>query len=168
MRKKRPVMNRLRSQLIAPMCGTPVFSWFTCEATPSSPGFTDTRIGHRFEQLVLEYDSDDIGELDEIEMDPAARSSDHTDRFERIMDTFLQVHNTQDHAHDSGHEYRSAADTSRPIGKGSAAPGQLSRSVATEADREIAAAAVRVVTTPPLLRPLIMLSSVVSTPPPYY
>ena len=41
---------------------------------------------------MLEYDSDEIGELDEIEVDPeTSQSAAHTDRFARIMDSFLQV-----------------------------------------------------------------------------
>ena len=114
----------------------------------------------RFEQLALEYDSDEIGELDQYEGHSSLQGTATTDRFSKIMDQFLEVHNTQDHNHDSGHAYRSAAQTSRsPNDAGSqhshlqtvnpqnvaadppAGSKQLSSSAATEAEKTAAAAA---------------------------
>ena len=67
----------------------------------------------RFERLALEYDSDEIGELDELEDDPSARGPASTDQFSGIMDEFLAVHATQDHAHEGGQLYHTAAVASR-------------------------------------------------------
>lgn len=105
--------------------------------------------------MALEYDSDDIGELDQLEGHPSLKGTATTDRFSKIMDQFLAVHNTQDHNHDSGHAYKSAAQTSSnpgelalegPAPSGStpqgpaAASKQLSSSAATEAEKAAAAA----------------------------
>ena len=67
----------------------------------------------RFDQLALEYDSDDIGELDQLEGDPSTRGVATTDQFASVMDEFLAAHATQDHAHEGGHQYRAAAAASQ-------------------------------------------------------
>lgn len=98
----------------------------------------------RFEQVAPGYDSDEIGELDQDEADPSLSGVQNIDRYTKVLDQFLAVHNTQDHAHDSGHAYDSAAQTSFASGKNapqSAASRQLSRSEATAAEQEAAVAA---------------------------
>ena len=107
--------------------------------------------------MALEYDSDEIGELDQFEGQPSLQGTATTDRFSKIMDQFLAVHNTQDHNHDSGHAYKSAAQTSISHGEPAsafqeatpqesaqsqaAASKQLSSSAATEAEKAAAVAA---------------------------
>ena len=59
----------------------------------------------RFEQLALEYDSDEIGELDGDEDEPSTRGGATTDQYSRIMDDFLAVHATRLHAHEGGIQY---------------------------------------------------------------
>lgn len=99
----------------------------------------------RFEQLALEYDSDEIGELDTYEDHPSLKGTATTDRFGKVLDNFLAVHNTQDHAHDSGHAYDSAADTASAAEhqkpQQSTASRQLSSRTATPAEQEAASAA---------------------------
>lgn len=101
----------------------------------------------RFEQLALEYDSDEIGDLDQYDGHPSLKGSASADRYAKVLDKFLAVHNTQDHAHDSGHAYNSAAETAvAAIGTGEqpgpcAASKQLSSSAATETEQASASAA---------------------------
>ena len=51
----------------------------------------------RFEQLALEYDSDDIGELDQLAGDQATRGLASTDQYSKLFDQFLDEHATKDH-----------------------------------------------------------------------
>lgn len=57
----------------------------------------------RFEQLALEYNSDDIG--DDAHEDPSDRGIATTDQYAKVMDDFLTSHATQDHAYEGGQEY---------------------------------------------------------------
>ncbi|KAK9819819.1 hypothetical protein WJX72_002761 [[Myrmecia] bisecta] len=64
-------------------------------------------IDERFEHLALEYDSDEIGELDDEEVGGQAS----LDQFGGLMDQFLEDHRASVHAHESGLRYSTAADT---------------------------------------------------------
>lgn len=61
----------------------------------------------RFEAMALEYDSDDIGELDndseDIIQGPAT-----VDQITDLMTEFLEDHPTQDHNHEAGYAYDAA------------------------------------------------------------
>ena len=62
----------------------------------------------RFERLALEYDSDDIGDLDDGEEEVCGVSG--LEQFSGLMDEFLSEHATQDHAHEGGQCYHAAAE----------------------------------------------------------
>ena len=94
----------------------------------------------RFEQLALEYDSDEIGELEQLEGHPSLQGTATTDRFSEIMDQFLAVHNTQDHNHDSGHAYRSAAQMSAGPGESALAASACQESTPQDSAHSQAAA----------------------------
>ena len=59
----------------------------------------------RFEQLALEYDSDDIGELDQLADDQATRGHASTDQYSKMFDAFLDEHATKDHQFEGGQQY---------------------------------------------------------------
>ena len=58
----------------------------------------------RFEAMAIEYDSDDIGELDDEEGNGVAT----VDQFDNLLDEFLAQHPTQDHNHEAGYAYNTA------------------------------------------------------------
>ena len=62
-----------------------------------------------FERLALEYDSDDIGELEEGCDDEALRGPAALEQYGHLMDEFLSRHATRDHAHEGGQAYEAAA-----------------------------------------------------------
>ena len=71
----------------------------------------------RFEQLALEYDSDDIGELDQLAGDQATRGLASTDQYSKLFDQFLDEHATKDHQFEGGQPYRvneNALESSTP------------------------------------------------------
>lgn len=61
-------------------------------------------IDERFEAMAIEYDSDDIGELDDEEGNGVAT----VDQFDNLLDDFLAQHPTQDHNHEAGYAYNTA------------------------------------------------------------
>ncbi|DBA99090.1 hypothetical protein WJX77_009113 [Trebouxia sp. C0004] len=61
-------------------------------------------IDERFEAMAIEYDSDDIGELDDEEGNGVAT----VDQFDKLLDEFLAQHPTQDHNHEAGYAYNTA------------------------------------------------------------
>ena len=63
----------------------------------------------RFEQLALQYDSDEIGELDEMEGNGEMEGTVSVDQFQDVLDDFLDNHRTADHAHEAGFQYETAA-----------------------------------------------------------
>jgi hypothetical protein len=73
----------------------------------------------RFEHLALEYDSDEIGDLEDGEVGPAAGVS--VDQFGGLMDEFLAAHATPGHAHEGGQAYHSAAEAAAAAPPGAAA-----------------------------------------------
>ena len=62
---------------------------------------------YRFEAMAIEYDSDDIGELDEEEFD-GDQGTATVDQFGNLLDEFLEQHPTQDHNHEAGYAYDAA------------------------------------------------------------
>ncbi len=71
----------------------------------------------RFEAMAIEYDSDDIGELDDEEGNGVAT----VDQFDNLLDEFLAQHPTQDHNHEAGYAYntagRKSAGDAEPLDK---------------------------------------------------
>ncbi|KAK9846608.1 hypothetical protein WJX81_007566 [Elliptochloris bilobata] len=65
-------------------------------------------IDEQFEHLALEYDSDEIGDLEDEGVGPPAGAS--LDQFGGMLDEFLAVHATPGHAHEGGQAYHSAAE----------------------------------------------------------
>ncbi|KAL0054064.1 hypothetical protein WJX82_003186 [Trebouxia sp. C0006] len=61
-------------------------------------------IDERFEAMAIEYDSDDIGELDDEEGNGLAT----VNQFDNLLDEFLAQHPTQDHNHEAGYAYNTA------------------------------------------------------------
>ena len=82
--------------------------------------FDDTEdscaIACRFEAMAIQYDSDDIGELDDEEEGGIAGTAT-MDQFAQLLTEFLEQHPTQDHNHEAGYAYDAA---------GGAADGQAS------------------------------------------
>ncbi|KAK9801393.1 hypothetical protein WJX73_005942 [Symbiochloris irregularis] len=60
-------------------------------------------IDERFEQLALGYNSDELGELDDE--DDTVQGSHALDQYGPMMNDFLAVHATAEHAHEGGQHY---------------------------------------------------------------
>ena len=58
--------------------------------------------------MAIEYDSDDIGELDD-DADHANQGPATVEQFDNLLNEFLDDHSTQDHTHEAGFAYDSAA-----------------------------------------------------------
>ena len=75
----------------------------------------------RFEAMAIEYDSDDIGELDDEEGNGVAT----VDQFDSLLTEFLEQHPTQDHNHEAGYAYNTAgrqtAGESEPLDRAAVA-----------------------------------------------
>ena len=57
--------------------------------------------------MALEYDSDDIGDLDDDEED-AIQGPATVEHFDNLLTEFLEDHPTQDHNHEAGYAYDAA------------------------------------------------------------
>ena len=68
----------------------------------------------RFEHLALEYDSDDIGDLEDDEVGPSNGAD--VGEFGGLLDEFLAVHATPGHAHEGGQAYHTAAEAAAARG----------------------------------------------------
>lgn len=53
----------------------------------------------------MEYDSDDIGELDQLAGDQSTRGFASTNQYSKIFDRFLTEHATKDHQFEGGQPY---------------------------------------------------------------
>ena len=58
--------------------------------------------------MAIEYDSDDIGELDE-DAEDTIQGPATVEQFDSLLNEFLEDHPTQDHNHEAGFAYDSAA-----------------------------------------------------------
>ena len=58
--------------------------------------------------MAIEYDSDDIGELDDEEADGCVTGTATTDQYHQLLTEFLEQHPTQDHNHEAGYAYDAA------------------------------------------------------------
>ena len=58
--------------------------------------------------MAIEYDSDDIGELDE-DSDNAIQGAVSVDQYDKLLNKFLDDHPTSDHVHEAGFAYHTAA-----------------------------------------------------------
>lgn len=58
--------------------------------------------------MAIEYDSDDIGELDE-DLDNAIQGAVSVDQYDKLLNKFLDDHPTSNHVHEAGFEYHTAA-----------------------------------------------------------
>lgn len=58
--------------------------------------------------MAIEYDSDDIGELDK-DSDHMIQGPATVEQFGNLLDEFLEDHPTQDHNHEAGYAYDTAA-----------------------------------------------------------
>ena len=96
---------------LAPLAG---LAWRNPECNWSSQCWvmvlTMTITWCRFEQLALDYDSDQIGDLEE---DPGeAQGCADLDIYGNVLDHFLASFATADHAHESGARYHTLAEES--------------------------------------------------------
>lgn len=57
--------------------------------------------------MALEYDSDDIGELDD-DAEEAIQGPATVEQFDDLLTEFLEDHPTQDHNHEAGYAYDAA------------------------------------------------------------
>ncbi|KAL3156668.1 Protein ltv1 [Trebouxia sp. C0009 RCD-2024] len=64
-------------------------------------------IDERFEAMALEYDSDDIGELDD-DAEDTIQGPATVEQFDDLLTEFLEDHPTQDHNHEAGYAYDAA------------------------------------------------------------
>ncbi len=60
--------------------------------------------------MAIEYDSDDIGELDDEEGN-GIQGVATVDQFDSLLTEFLEQHPTQDHNHEAGYAYNTAGGT---------------------------------------------------------
>ena len=58
--------------------------------------------------MAIEYDSDDIGELDD-DMDDAIQGAVNLEQYDKVFNKFLDDHPTSDHVHEAGFAYNTAA-----------------------------------------------------------
>lgn len=61
----------------------------------------------RFEAMALEYDSDDIGDLDD-DAEDTIQGPATVEQFDNLLTEFLEDHPTQDHNHEAGYAYDAA------------------------------------------------------------
>lgn len=62
--------------------------------------------------MAIEYDSDDIGELDE-DSDNAIQGAVSVDQYDKLLSKFLDDHPVSNHVHEAGFEYHTAASDGR-------------------------------------------------------
>ena len=60
--------------------------------------------------MAIEYDSDDIGDLDDEE-GATNQGAATVDQFDNLLTEFLEQHPTQDHNHEAGYAYDTAGGT---------------------------------------------------------
>ena len=90
------------------------FNEATGNASPRAVAATKRRLQvrrtplRRFEHLALEYNSDEIGDLGEEDME--APDGTEVGAFGGLLDEFLAVHATPGHEHEGGQAYHSAAE----------------------------------------------------------
>lgn len=72
--------------------------------------------------MALEYDSDDIGELDNDSED-MIQGPATVEQFDNLMTEFLEDHPTQDHNHEAGYAYDAAggSGTGGPVDRAAVA-----------------------------------------------
>lgn len=62
--------------------------------------------------MAIEYDADDIGELDD-DMDDAVQGSAKLEQYNKVFNKFLDDHPTANHVHEAGYAYSIAASDGR-------------------------------------------------------
>ena len=88
--------------------GSIASTYWRPERTDRPPALAD--VDAAFEAVALQYDSDEIGELDDLadagELDAGLRKD--AGAYSRVFDQFLAAHATRDHAHEGGQHYVAA------------------------------------------------------------
>ena len=88
--------------------GSIASTYWRPERTDRPPALAD--VDAAFEAVALQYDSDEIGELDDLadagELDAGLRKEAGV--YDRVFDQFLAAHATRDHAHEGGQHYVAA------------------------------------------------------------
>lgn len=70
----------------------------------------------RFEQLALGYNSEEFGDLGSSDEEGDDRPAGHdVNQYGSILDDFLAVHATHDHAHEGGQPYSVPAEQARSM-----------------------------------------------------
>lgn len=83
----------------------------------------------RFEAMALEYDSDDIGDLDD-DAEDMIQGPATVEQFDNLLTEFLEDHPTQDHNHEAGYAYDAAggSDVGGPVDRAAVAKVNNSKS----------------------------------------